>query len=90
MSQVEHECCIGLYNNYELSSLISLEALKDRAEFDWQIYQYGIVMGVTGKSPPYRLSDYLDKRKSTSLYRFNYCPICGKEIDWKQLRQDNK
>lgn len=90
MSQLKHECYIGLYNSYENSNLITLEALKDCVEFDWQIYQYGIAIGETGKTPPYKLSDYLDKRKNTNLYRFNYCPICGREIDWKQLRQDNK
>ena len=32
------------------------------------------------------LADYCDKRKSTNLTRFNYCPLCGKKIDWKAIK----
>ena len=34
----------------------------------------------------FSLNDYCDKRKSTDLTRFNYCPICGKKIDWKAIK----
>ena len=34
----------------------------------------------------FSLSDYCDKRKSTDLTRFNYCPLCGKKIDWKAIK----
>lgn len=34
----------------------------------------------------YSLSDYCDKRKSTDLTQFNYCPFCGKKIDWKAIK----
>lgn len=27
--------------------------------------------------------DYYDRRKSTNLLRFNFCPICGEKIIWK-------
>ena len=40
------------------------------------------------KNPEYTLADFCDKRKRTPLHHFNYCPMCGKEIDWKALREE--
>lgn len=37
----------------------------------------------------YTLSDYLDRRKSMNMQRFNYCPFTGKKIDWKKLKAEN-
>ena len=34
----------------------------------------------------YTLKDYCDKRKSTNLTRFEYCPYCGSKIDWKKIK----
>ncbi len=31
----------------------------------------------------YTRQDYYDRRKSTNLLRFNFCPICGEKIIWK-------
>lgn len=30
--------------------------------------------------------NYCDKRTSTNLTQFNYCPLCGKKIDWKAIK----
>ena len=38
------------------------------------------------KDKIYSLPDYCDKRKSTDLTQFNYCPLCGKKIDWKAIK----
>ena len=38
----------------------------------------------------YTLEDYSDKRKSTNITRFNYCPICGEIIDWKKIHKISK
>lgn len=27
-------------------------------------------------------------RKSTNLTRFDFCPYCGKKIDWKEIREN--
>ena len=35
----------------------------------------------------YNLMDFFDKRKSTCLSRFNYCPYTGKKIDWAEMKE---
>lgn len=35
----------------------------------------------------YELKDYCDRRKSTDLTRFIFCPVCGKKIDWKAIKK---
>lgn len=75
-----HECIIGMRNDYENTDIVTLEELKDHIQRDkeyrspypdWQTYE---------------LSDYCDKRKNTDLTRFEYCPMCGKKIDWKAIK----
>lgn len=36
----------------------------------------------------YTLQDYADKRKSTNLIRFDFCPYCGRKIDWKKIKNE--
>lgn len=84
------ECYIGIINDYENTTTVTLEELKShiRDELElkhiyendemWKGYNHGI--------KGWTLADYCDKRKSTDLTRFNYCPMCGKEIDWKTMR----
>ena len=78
------ECYIGIKHAYEDTGLVTLEQLK--AEIEWlqarkeSFEEYGI------KYKIYSLSDYCDKRKSTDLTQFNYCPLCGKKIDWKAIK----
>ena len=38
----------------------------------------------------YTMQQLLDRRCSTNLHHFEYCPKCGAKIDWKQLRKDFK
>lgn len=40
------------------------------------------------KSTVYTMSMWLDRRYGTNLFRFNYCPICGKKIDWNKLKKE--
>lgn len=78
------ECCVGIKHDYEDTRLVTLKQLKD--EIEWlqgrkeSFAEYGI------KDKIYSLSDYCDKRKSTDLTQFNYCPLCGKKIDWKAIK----
>lgn len=37
-----------------------------------------------------KIKNYFDKRKNTNFNRFNYCPYCGKKIDWKELKERSK
>ena len=32
---------------------------------------------------------YIDKRKGF-MYHFNYCPVCGEKINWKEIREQIK
>lgn len=63
-------CYIGLLHDYDNTDVITLEELKAHIEM----------------RTVYTMSDYCDRRKSTDLTRFNYCPMCGKKIDWKAMK----
>lgn len=81
------ECYIGMRNDYENTDLVTLTELKEYIEKEnrlaerhkdsewWQ--------SICNK---YTLDYYCDRRKSTDLTRFNYCPLCGKKIDWKAIK----
>ena len=78
------ECIIGIKHDYEDTRLVTLSKLIE--EIEWlkerqkTFAEYGI------KNKIYTLSDYCDKRKATDLTQFNYCPVCGKKIDWKAIK----
>ena len=38
----------------------------------------------------YTMQQLLDRRCSTNLFHFEYCPKCGEKINWKELRKDYK
>lgn len=66
-----NECIIGIWFDYDDADLVTLSDIKEKLKWTSNVY---------------RLADYLDKRKSTNLLHFNFCPVCGKEIDYKLLR----
>ena len=80
------ECVIGVLNDYK-SQIVTVDELKEyiRAKN---------LLSISCKNNElrgllfckYSLDDYCDRRKSTNLTRFNYCPLCGKKIDWKALK----
>ena len=78
------ECCIGIKHDYEDTSLVTLKQLKDEIELLQSRKENFAYYGINNKI--YTLDDYCDKRKSTDLTRFNYCPLCGKKIDWKAIK----
>lgn len=39
------------------------------------------------KESIYTLEDYVDRRKSTNITRFEYCPYCGEKINWKSIKE---
>ena len=81
------ECIIGMRNAYEDTELITLAELKNRIEEEKQLAERhkdcGWLQSILNK---YTLEDYCDKRKTTDLTQFNYCPLCGKKIDWKAIK----
>ena len=86
MENVEKcECWIGVLHDYDDTRVVDLEELKKNIQTEKEYAERKFKMyGVNEKY--YNLADYCDKRKSTDLTRFNYCPLCGKEIDWKAIK----
>ena len=78
------ECCIGVLRDYEDTRLVDLEELKRNIQEQKEYAEWKKRFGVNDKY--YTLADYCDKRKSTDVKRFNYCPLCGKKIDWKAIK----
>lgn len=79
MSNCEH--IIGIVYNYESTDLVTLDDLKDHIEASKYAYDHFCTMTY------HTLTDYCDKRKSTDMTRFEYCPICGEKIDWKAIKR---
>lgn len=84
------ECVVGvLYKGYgaELATVPDLMlSIKDTQEFNASCRFHGYNNLVHKE---YTLKDYADRRKSTNLTRFAYCPMCGKKIDWKKIGRAN-
>lgn len=91
-----HECKIGMlyrYSGYttELVTAADLIAhIKEKEDFNESVVRDGfekICPDLIQKV--FTLQNYGDRRKSTDLYRFDYCPECGKKINWKEIRLGN-
>ena len=76
-----HECIIGCLHNYDNTNVVTLSELEEHIQKEkeyrnpyenWQVHE---------------LTDYCDMRKNTDLTRFQYCPFCGKKIDWKEIKK---
>ena len=81
----EHKCIIGEWLD-EHPVLVTFEELQEYVKQNNETYRYGIEHYGFPIGQIYLLSDYFDRRKSTNLNHFNYCPYCGEKIDWKQLK----
>lgn len=84
----EHECIIGVLND----DMYRLIALKDLRRYINEVKEYNKFVDEQGiascKIKEYTLKNYCDKRKSTNLTRFEFCPYCGKKIDWKKIKSE--
>ena len=84
------EHVIGIIYDYDNTDMTTLDGLKYHIKYLFELKQAfekdalfkDYNHGIKGWS----LADYCDKRKSTDLTRFNYCPLCGKKIDWKAIK----
>lgn len=38
----------------------------------------------------WNMVDYFDFRKSVNLFRFRFCPECGRKIDWGAMKKRAK
>ena len=84
------ECCIGIINDYDNTSMVTLDSLKHHIKYQLELKQAfetdALFKDYNHGIKGWTLVDYCDKRKSTDLTRFNYCPLCGKKIDWKAIK----
>lgn len=83
-----HECVIGLWIDYCDTRTVTFSQLKYEVESNSAFLEWKNENLSGTKVAIKTLNDYLDKRKSTNLQRFDYCPYCGKKIDWKGLREN--
>lgn len=87
-----HECVICVWWDYDNIELLTYEELKSkvkqRSTYAKWLEDKGLSFSDTADKYGAKLRDYLDRRKSTNLQHFDYCPYCGKKIDWKGLRKN--
>ena len=84
------ECCIGIIHDYDNTRMVTLAELKEHIKSRLELRDYNRKMLLTKEYNNHfkywYLHEYCDKRHSTDLTRFNYCPLCGKKIDWKAIK----
>ena len=81
----KHECVIGLLSNYAGGEIVTLEELMNHIQE--RIHFNEIVGNEAIKEIVWTLKDYSNGRKSTDFLKFHFCPMCGKKIDWKKIRE---
>lgn len=87
----EHECEIGILTGimygYNTAELVTITNVKEEIEERKTLNGNYEVLGLEEcKIKEWTLKQYCDRRVSTNLRRFDYCPTCGKKIDWKAMR----
>jgi hypothetical protein len=82
-----HECFIGLLYYTGRDTLATLQDLSEHI-LERKQFNETIPPGLEYlHQKEWSLRDYTDKRKSTNLYQFDFCPVCGKAIEWKAIRR---
>lgn len=89
---MNHECFIGVLHHCDFSELATPKRLEKHIEENKSYNRYlcddPILRNCEElKAKEWTLKHYADKRVSTDLTRFNFCPSCGKKIDWKSIRE---
>lgn len=90
MENSECNCFIGYLNSYNMESTkdLYLNDFVDKITcevktvnlLNKELYQSNKIV---------KPLDYFDRRKGFSRL-FNYCPNCGKKIDWKKIKENFK
>lgn len=85
------ECIIGLLYYTDDSRLVTVEGLLNYIEDEKYFNEIARHEGLNSLiRKVHSIRDYADRRKSTNLTRFTFCPHCGKEIDWKKIKETKK
>lgn len=91
---MKHNCYIGEWLDYENTGLVTYDDLKEKIKNNNETFEYGLITYgenfANGVMKELNIKNYFDKRKNTNLNRFDYCPYCGKKIDWKELKERSK
>ena len=90
-----HEHIIGLLYKVDHSDLVTLpdlqEYIADTAGYNQSIDEDPLLYKCTEiRRKAWTLQDYADRRKSTNLHQFEFCPVCGEKIDWKAIKRRTK
>ena len=87
----KHECFVGVLNDYDNTEMVTIEGLRrhirDTSELIETLKRDKLFNEHLYGCRAWTLVDYCDKRKTTDLSRFEYCPMCGKKIDWKAIKR---
>jgi len=87
-----HECVIGIMYDYENTELMTINNLKSHIKEVIELNEFARNDPIYSKlecyQKEYTIRDYADKRKRTNFRRFEYCPDCGKQIDWKKIKEN--
>ena len=81
-----HNCIIGLIYDLDYCHLITKNQLVEYVDEKKELNKIAETFNYPLKQKIWELSDYADKRKSTDLTRFDFCPFCGNKIDWKKIK----
>ena len=89
---MKHDCIIGMLNHSEYSELVTLDDLKkhieDNIEFNKSLDADPVFRRCKDiYAKVWTLKNYGDKRKNTDLTRFDFCPVCGKPISWRTIKE---
>lgn len=96
MSKIQNhnDHVIGLLYDYDNTDTVTASGLRRWLSDKAEIYQNALNDKVWSKyaerfKVPYSLKDYADRRVSTNLVRFVYCPVCGKRLKWNTMFADS-
>ena len=86
-----HNHFIGLFYDWENTDIVTLKQLKEKVEGIKKTNDFLRKNNISEGIYKYEnFEDFLDKRKSTSFKRFEYCPICGEKINYRKILKENK
>ena len=81
-----HECYIGILHITDDHEMATVQDVKEHIEDGNRFNEYAENMGIPIMRAVWSMKEYADRRRSTDLKRFDFCPECGKKIDWKRIK----
>lgn len=88
---MEHDCIIGLFYDVDTDRLVTFGGvyyLTEKYRELQSLYRLDPIYSTIYHGKRYEFRDYFDRRKSVNMKRFEFCPMCGKKIDWTIMRKE--